>query len=412
MHPPTEELFAYRDGELGPEKRGVIEAHVTSCSVCRALIDQVSALEAELRQSPDSAPEGYLDRLGESVRARIAVTASAAGAGDVLAAPAPVSDRGKSPRPAGRVREERGRADQDAEDRDAERERGRVKEAPKLPWAAVVGTMSAAAAVLVVVVILIRQGPYQRMITPRPEPRTVQMETREEKQVDEGVREGGNGGEAQPQPQGQVPVPPSSSTAPAPQKGEAVPSPSIAAPPDLSREVDGDAKIKVGYKDQLLKKSDEIAMNGSVPAPAGGARSDDVGALQSAPEEERDARARAKTEAAAPRAMSQKVMATEAGYRAILDRFGLPALWDSRVRPEALANAEPELRSFYMSGAAGADSARVRLYLAEAARLRYGPGDPELHDEIQHHYQRVIELAGPDAEVARVARERLRSLER
>jgi hypothetical protein len=50
--------------------------------------------------------------------------------------------------------------------------------------------------------------------------------------------------------------------------------------------------------------------------------------------------------------------------------------------------------------------------LAEAARLRYGPGDSDLYDEIQHHYQRVIELAGPDADVARVARERLRSLER
>jgi len=54
----------------------------------------------------------------------------------------------------------------------------------------------------------------------------------------------------------------------------------------------------------------------------------------------------------------------------------------------------------------------VRRYIAEATRLRYAPGDSALYDEIQRHYRRAIDLAGPDAETARVAADRLHSLER
>jgi len=116
---------------------------------------------------------------------------------------------------------------------------------------------------------------------------------------------------------------------------------------------------------------------------------------------------------AAPRALAKEPQALAPGYAAILSRYGLPPLWDgARVSPEALANAEPELRSLYVSGAAGNDSARVRLYVAEAVRLRYAPGDSTLYDEILRHYRRAIDLAGPDAETARVAEERLRTLER
>ena len=82
IHPPPEDLFAYRDGELLPEKRTLIEAHVMGCSTCRSFIDQVSSLESELRQSPDRAPADYLEKLHESVRARIA----AAGAPEAVAA--------------------------------------------------------------------------------------------------------------------------------------------------------------------------------------------------------------------------------------------------------------------------------------------------------------------------------------
>ena len=167
MHPPFEELFAYRDGELGPEKRAIVEAHVMGCSVCRALIDQVSALEAELRQSPDSAPEGYLDALGESVRSRIAAEAS----GEAESRPSTRPTPKREPTPAPAVPRETARIE-----REERREGGRVKEVPRLPWAAVIGTASAAAAVLVVVVILIRQGPYQRMVM--PERRTVATSAR------------------------------------------------------------------------------------------------------------------------------------------------------------------------------------------------------------------------------------------
>jgi hypothetical protein len=100
------------------------------------------------------------------------------------------------------------------------------------------------------------------------------------------------------------------------------------------------------------------------------------------------------------------------GYEELLNRFGLPPVWDSRVTPETLQRAEPELRSLYVSGGADGDSARVRLYLAEAARLRYAPGDSLLLDEIEHHYRRAIDLAGPGSETARVAEERLQTLER
>ena len=94
-------------------------------------------------------------------------------------------------------------------------------------------------------------------------------------------------------------------------------------------------------------------------------------------------------------------------------RYGLPPVWDgTHVSPEALANAEPDLRSFYMSGSAGSDSGRVRLYLAEAARLRYAPGDSVLYGEILRHYRRVIALGGPTSRLARIAEERLRTLER
>lgn len=383
VHPLSEELFAYRDGELGPEKRAIVEAHVVGCSVCRALIDQVSALEAELRQSPDSAPEGYLDRLSESVRGRIAAPASEAGAGRVATrAGATEKMREKKEAP----RQERGEEAAARLEREERRESGRVKEVPRLPWAAVIGTVSAAAAVIVVVVILIRQGPYQRMVMP-------------ERQESGDVKE---------EAKGRVQNEPAPSTA-------TVPAPSVPTPADEgAKQGATQNRLDEGTRDQLFKKADEVAMK--APAAAQAPASDAAGvsefkdnAEEQKLESDQKIALKAKGE---PRGLAQKPMVSEAGYQSILDRFGLPALWDSRVTPDALSNAEPELRSFYMSGAAGADSARVRLYLAEAARLRYGPGDSELYDEIRHHYQRVLELAGPDEDVARVARERLRSLER
>ena len=104
----------------------------------------------------------------------------------------------------------------------------------------------------------------------------------------------------------------------------------------------------------------------------------------------------------------------EAGseYEDVLRRYGLPPVWNAQVTPEKLERAEPELRAIYVSGLAGADSARVRLYLAEALRLHYTPGDSTLYEGIAHHYRRAMALARTDPEAARVAEERLRTLER
>jgi hypothetical protein len=116
--------------------------------------------------------------------------------------------------------------------------------------------------------------------------------------------------------------------------------------------------------------------------------------------------------AATSRFRADEQLAAGSEYEAVLRRYGLPPVWDAQVAPETLERAEPELRTLYTSGRVGADSARVRLYLAEALRLRYTPGDSTLYEGIVHHYRRAMALARTDPDAARVAEERLRSLER
>ena len=357
LHPSSEELFAYRDGEIVPEKRAIIEAHVMGCSLCRSFIDQVSALEAELRLSADRAPEGYLEGLSESVRARIAAAASG------VSAPRARADA--EDRPA------LGAGERRSEERSAARERGRVKEAPALPWAAVISTVSAAAAVLVVVVILIKQGPYQRMVTQEPRAKAGQAPPAIQAPAKQRSREEASGG---------APAPVASAGLKAKKEHT-----------ELQEAPGAPAVTDEAARDQLARRADEMAKNRSEPAPA------QVGM------EEKAARAFAPEEEIAP----------TPGYETLLTRYGLPPVWNgTRVSAEALANAEPDLRSFYMSGSAGSDSGRVRLYLAEAARLRYAPGDSVLYGEILRHYRRAIALGGPSSRLARIAEERLRTLER
>jgi len=366
LHPSSEELFAYRDGEIVPEKRAIIEAHVMGCSLCRSFIDQVSSLEAELRLSPDRAPEGYLEGLNESVRARIAGAASGVNA--------PRARAHAEDRVAAVAGERR------SEERSAARERGRVKEAPALPWAAVISTASAAAAVLVVVVILIKQGPYQRMVAQEPRAKARQAPAIPPP-AKQGSREEASGGAPAPVANAGLKAKKELEGAVGPEKGQA----------ELQEAPGAPAVTDEAARDQLARRADEMAKNKSEPAPA------QVGM------EEKAARAAAPEEEIAP----------TPAYETILTRYGLPPVWDgTRVSAEALANAEPDLRSFYMSGSAGSDSGRVRLYLAEAARLRYAPGDSVLYDEILRHYRRAIALGGPSSRTARVAEERLRTLER
>ncbi len=389
LHPTSEELFAYRDGEMVPDKRAIIEAHVMGCSLCRTFIDQISSLEAELRQSADVAPAGYLEGLHESVRARIAVDASGA-------------DPAKKPRareaaedsvPAGdaeawKTRERR------SEEKSAARERGRVKEAPGLPWAAVIATVSAAAAVMVVVVILIKQGPYQRMILP-----------------DRRVA-------ASRAPEGGAPT----SGAPAKQEAKAGAKAKKDQEPaagtekgldQLQKAPEAGAVTDEADRDRLQKRADEVALK-SAPTPAQvGEVAREEANRAAAPESHfKMMEQQPSAQPAAPSAPSDEAPPSPR-YAAILTRYGLPPLWDGpRVSSEALANAERDLRSFYVSGVAGSDSARVRLYLAEAARLRYASGDSLLYEEIQRHYRRAIALGGPASRIAHIAGERLRTLER
>ena len=384
MHPPSEELFAYRDGQLSPERRAIIEAHVMGCSVCRTFIDQVSSLEAELRQSPDRVPAGYFENLQDKVRARIAVAASEAVAGTKGAPTGDVVDRRRMPARAGDPRERR------RGDSDLRRERGRVKEAPVLPWAAVISTVSAAAAVLVVVAILIKQGPYQRMITPRAPKEASPSTGGEAKQKGNGIVETRERGK-----KAAASVPGRDEGVAAPEKTDR-----LARKPQPPA-----AGLEESAKGRLDKDENQAKLESEVPSEQKVAREQSSG-LRDRLQQEPQA-------SAAPRALMNESQTLAPAYAALLTRYHLPPIWDgARVSPEALANAEPDLRLLYVSGGAGSDSARVRLYLAEAVRLRYAPGDSALYDEIQHHYRRAIDLAGPDAETARVAEERLRSLER
>ena len=396
-HPPSEDLFAYRDGELPAERRALVEAHVMSCSMCRSLIDHVSSLEAELRQSPDRAPAEYLESLHETVRARIA-TAGAAGGAELGGGSGSRVEGGRGARGAGAWsgRERRG----DGED--ASVEDVRVKEAPRLPWAAVISTASAAAAVLVVVVILLKQGVNQHPVLPESRS-TISQAPPEEPKADRDLGAGSVTRRKSAEQEKQT----------------------LSAKEAKKLEADSKDRLAKSAGGADLNVVGEVSANKAGPATEGESnkpqgvaspsegevsRKQEAATEQVAPERADEApRARA-----APQVMSYESVAG-GPYDALVHRLGIPPVWDGAlVTPEALERAEPELRSLYTSGDAGADSARIRLYLAEAARVRYTPGDSALYEEIQHHYKRAIALAkiNADAETARVAAERLQTLER
>ena len=392
-HPRSEDLFAYRDGELAPERRALIEAHVSGCSTCRALIDQVSSLEAELRRSPDRSPAEYLEHLHESVRARIAVPG---------AEPADEVGVKKAARPAGvpatgrDTDTRRGRRGLLGEDQAGHAgEDGRVKDAPGLPWAAVLSTASAAAAVLVVAVILVRQGVYQHAIAPAP------MKVIEA-------------------PAGGVPGAPGESTAAVRRVAANAPGGPAAGSTSGARTVEKLAGNLPGpegakearAKDQLAKREQKIGNEAAdQTGKAVGELRDERTMAQQAPPPAASA-PESLNRAATSRFRADELLEAGSEYEAVLRRYGLPPVWDEQVAPATLERAEPELRTLYVSGGAGADSARVRLYLAEALRLRYTPGDSTLYEGIVHHYRRAMALGRTDPDAARVAEERLRSLER
>jgi putative zinc finger protein len=370
-HPSSADLFAYRDGELPPEKRVVVEAHVMGCSLCRALMDQVSSLEAELRLSPDRNPPQYFEQLHESVSTRLKAEAAAVAAQAAQPGGVPASEDA-----AGTPGARRDRARRDHQE--GEGGEGRLREAPRLPWAAILSTASAAAMVVVVAVFLVKQGIYQRASTPRAPSSVSQAPADEHAGEPVATRQKSD----------------------APLKQAAL---RDAAKVEAKLET---AKRDAGAKDKLAKRDDLIA-----------AQRVEERAPSSAPENQVLEEDRKPSAAAAPQpsgesARGRVTLTPVREYDALLSEFGLPPVWNSSVPPEALGRAEGALRGLFVTGGAGSDSARVSLYLAEAARLRLAPGDSTLYEEIERHYRRAIDLAGQDPETARVAEQRLRSLER
>jgi len=98
-------------------------------------------------------------------------------------------------------------------------------------------------------------------------------------------------------------------------------------------------------------------------------------------------------------------------YANVIRGHGLPSVWNPSVTSAAVLRAEAGLRFVYQSGRAGADSARIRLYLAEAERARLDPSDTQAVESISHHYRRAISLARGDGAVIAAARQRLSEFE-
>ncbi len=414
IHPSPEELFAYRDGELPAERRTLIEVHVASCHACRERIDRVSQLEAGLRQRPDAVGDEYYARLSESVlgkigagavertgareRAGAAARAEEARAAAAAGPPAEGLPAAEAlPATEAAPRRERRRPDSPVEER--------RPRAPGFPWPALVSTVAAAGAVVVVVVLLFQQGPLRR-----PWDRVAALRAPAESAATApgapptGAPESAGGSASAP-----VPAP-----APAPGPLPVAEKKAATAPPAPAAGLEQKPAVASNLADRLAARAkEEKAAAPIVPAapqtPPEVARSESKGLVRAATESGGPAKAPAP--AAAPPAPPA---AGETPYRALLRRHDLPSLWEEgRVSARSLLGAEPDLRALYMTGRAGADSARVRLYLAEAARLAYAAHpDSVLYTRIVHHYLRAIRIAGPESDVGRVARERLQSFSR
>jgi hypothetical protein len=384
-HPDREELFAYRDGELKSERRVVLEAHVLGCHACRELIDDVSRMEADLSVGAPVPKDAYFERLAEQVMAKVAAADTA-----------PAHER------------RRPEAEVDWEEKRALK--------PKLPWFALVSTASAATAVIIVGVLMVREGAVWRSA-----PSVAVLE----RSAPDAARSGAMS---------------DSATAASPgSRSEEKKRADRAAPPQASVP-SGDQKIAI-REDQPKADAKEVAgkAQATTPVDLGSgaanrqranegdleknsfARDKDSTSHAASGFDELASRARATAEApsarrTAPEASAQRVLIGNAAepvgpaLKSLLERYGLPPVWGPGVSDDLVLQAEPALRNLYRTGGAATapDSARVRLYLAEAARVRAGAAlDSTAIEEIVHHYRRAIRLAGHDAEIRRVATERL-----
>jgi len=370
-HPASEDLFAYRDGELEMEKRSLIEAHVLSCTACQTRLDETSDAEGMLRQGLQDPSDAYFGQLTGSVMARVT------GATPAVAPGAPAAPAASAATPAS------------APDRGRDRERGREPRgrAPGLPWPAILSAASAAAAVLVVVLILAQRQDVWRH-APAPEV---------------------------------VGLPGGAESPPADRDARRDETRASSEEPAKEREPDA-GNVAEAKRGELLADG---AVSPAATPPAVSAKDEPAVALreeeiktQSAAEALPEAALQKAVEDPAARVAALRARADAAahldpvtggpGFGEVAARHGLPLLYDpARVPGSALLRAEPDLRLLYQTGGAGDDSARVRLYLAEAARERSaGSFDAETFDAIVHHYRRAVVLAR-DGETARMARKRL-----
>jgi anti-sigma factor RsiW len=366
-HPDREELFAYRDGELKSDRRVIIEAHVLGCHACRELIDDVSRMEADLSVGAPVPKDAYFERLSEQVMAKVA-------AADL----APAHER------------RRPEAEVDWEEKRALK--------PKLPWFALVSTASAAAAVIVVGVLLVREGAVWRS------PPSVAVL---ERSAPDAARSRAMSDSATPPSPGGEENERADRNAP-PQASVPLGDQKIVTRNDQPK---ADAKVEAGKAQEIAPVDLSSGAVNRQRANEGNLEKDSVARDKaSSSREAPSARAAAPELSAKLSPIGNAAEPIGVALKSLLDRYGLPPVWGPGVSDDLVLRAEPPLRNLYRTGGASTapDSARVRLYLAEAARVRAGAApDSAAIEEIVHHYRRAIRLAGNDAQIRRVATGRL-----
>jgi hypothetical protein len=383
-HPTTEELFAYRDGELTPDRRTVIEAHVLACAHCRVQIDEMSALESDLKLRPDAVGEAYYEKMTESVLARVAAAEMAAEA--AVVDPMPRLDRRRP---------------------DAAEMEGGARRRLRLPWIGIAGTGAAALAVALVAVLLLnRQEDWVR--APRPGV-LGEMKGRAPARDSALAKNRSRKADAAGSRKDQAAEVGQGKKAAAVQ--QAKPTAGVASPKDAAPEEDAAAREEAARREFAARaetaarreKSDALlkpAQNSEPPA----AQSETPAAVTTRGGDAAEVRSFSRMSVPSDRAPGE-------AYASVLREHGLPVVWDENVPPETLLRAEPDLRRVYQTHRAGADSARIRLYLAEAERARLGDSAaPAAIEGIANHYRRAISLARGDAALAALARRRLGEL--
>jgi anti-sigma factor RsiW len=366
-HPSHEDLYAYRDGELPAERRLVIEAHVVGCRACRESIDELSELEAQLRLATDGVEEGYFDRLTERTMERVR-------AADV----------------APRVERRRSVTEIAAEE---------TRRRPRFAWPALTAAVGAAATVIVVVGLLIRQERVWRSAPP--------VTVLERSAPDAARRAAGSDTTV---------LPPST---PGPADTRAMSDATKEKRQDVASGAKKDASPPAIEQERLAKTQAEEGKLSARDEAAEGTRSRAIGEAKVETQSAGDYMQRDVAAAAPPAGIggiSAKQQAAASVYETAIRRFALPPVWGPGVSDDLVLRAEPSLRNLYRTGGAttALDSARVRLYLAEASRIRLGSSAPDsaTAEDILHHYRRAIQLGASDPATHNTARARLEEFER